>query len=213
MNFFSSYSKSSNTSSKIDTNSKQYKALKKTGMLDTVIQSEMAMTPQERLIYEVFGGRDTIIRNMMKLFDEDGDMLNTNGVAGMLATGIPESERHQIIDVSEEYRQKMFDMVKREFTQEKGIANGDTTKRSDVYTAYQLSIKKEDRLKGTWTLEQYETQYWVAMYDAVKAANPNWQPGRIFDSSVLNGITREMVESTLEQKGNTFVQKSIDISV
>ena len=37
------------------------------------------------------------------------------------------------------------------------VANGDTTRRSDVYTEFQLSIPKDDRLKGTWTLQQYET--------------------------------------------------------
>ena len=50
----------------------------------------------------------------------------------------------------------MFDLVKREYIQENGVANGDTTKRSDVYTAYQKSVKTDDRLKGSWTLGQYE---------------------------------------------------------
>ena len=35
------------------------------------------------MIYEIFGGRDTIIKNLMKQFDSDGDLLNANGVAGM----------------------------------------------------------------------------------------------------------------------------------
>lgn len=46
-------------------------------------------------------------------------------------------------------------MQKREFLEENGIANGDTTKRSDVFYHYQKSVQKQDRLKGTWTLEQY----------------------------------------------------------
>ena len=32
------------------------------------------------------------------------------------------------------------------------------------------------------------------MYAAVKAANPNWQPGQPFDSSILDSVTRELVE-------------------
>ena len=48
------------------------------------------------------------------------------------------------------------------------------------------------------------------MYAAVKAANPNWQPGQPFDSSILDSVTREMVESNLVQSGNQFVRKSID---
>ncbi len=39
------------------------------------------------MIYETFGGRDTIIKNLMKQFDSDGDLLNANGVAGMDVTG------------------------------------------------------------------------------------------------------------------------------
>lgn len=45
------------------------------------------MSAEERLIYETFGGRDTIIKNLMKQFDSDGDLLNANGVAGMDVTG------------------------------------------------------------------------------------------------------------------------------
>ena len=32
--------------------------------------------------------------------------------------------------------------------------------------------------------KQYEGKYRSAMYAAVKAANPNWQPGQPFDSSI-----------------------------
>ena len=55
----------------------------------------------------------------------------------------------KLTDVSDENRQKMFDMVKREFIQEKGISNGDTTKRSELFKEYQLSVSKKERLAGT----------------------------------------------------------------
>ena len=80
----------------------------------------------------------------------------------------------------------MFDNVKREFIKENGISNGDTTKRSDIFKDYQLSVSKDKRLSGTWTLEQYEGQYRAAMYAAVKSANPNWKPGQKFDTSILD---------------------------
>ena len=107
----------------------------------------------------------------------------------------------------------MFDNVKREFIQENGISNGDTTKRSKIFREYQLSVKKEDRAKGTWTLQQYESKYRSAMYAAVKAVNPDWKPGQPFDSSILDSVTRESVESNLAQSGNQFVRKSVDYSV
>lgn len=38
--------------------------------------------------------------------------------------GKNEAEMYQMIGVSEEYRQKMFDECKRHFLQENGVANG-----------------------------------------------------------------------------------------
>ena len=201
-----------NTYNGINTNSKQYKALKEKGWLSGIMQNEAMMSPEERMIYETFGGRDTIIKNLMKQFDSEGDLLNANGVAGMDVTGKGTSWQ-QLTSVSEEYRQKMFDNVKREFIKENGISNGDTTKRSDIFKDYQLSVSKDKRLSGTWTLEQYEGQYRVAMYAAVKSANPNWKPGQKFDTSILDNVTRESVESTLVKNGNRLVRNSIDVSV
>ena len=88
-----------------------------------------------------------------------------------------------------------------------------TTKRSDIFKDYQLSVNKDKRLSGTWTLEQYEGQYRSAMYAAVKAANPNWKPGQKFDTSILDNVTRESVEATLVKNGNRLVRNSIDVSV
>ena len=176
-----------NTYNGINTNSKQYKALKEKGWLSGIMQNEAMMSSEERMIYETFGGRDTIINNLMKQFDSDGDLLNANGVAGMDVTGKGTSWQ-QLTSVSEEYRQKMFDNVKREFIQENGLSNGDTTKRSDIFKDYQLSVSKDKRLSGTWTLEQYEGQYKAAMYAAVKSANPNWKPGQKFDTSLIYSL-------------------------
>lgn len=196
----------------INKNSGQYKAVVKNSLAD-IIANEATMTEEQRLIYEMFGGRDAIIKNHMKLYDSDGNLLNAAGVAGMDMTGKSLSEKQQIISVSEEYRQKMFDLVKREYIQENGVANGDTTKRSDVFTAYQKSVKIDDRLKGSWTLGQYEKAYTRAMYNAVKAANPDWEIGQPFDPSILDTVTRESVEANLVQSGSTFVTKSVDYSV
>ena len=76
----------------------------------------------------------------------------------------------------------MFDNVKREFIKENGISNGDTTKRSDIFKDYQLSVNKDKRLSGTWTLEQYEGQYRSAMYAAVKAHREH-HPTGLFPTS------------------------------
>lgn len=74
-------------SSKVNTQSKQYKAMEEKGWISGIIQNESMMSPEEKMIYETFGGRDTLIKNLMKPFDSDGDLLNANGVAGMDVTG------------------------------------------------------------------------------------------------------------------------------
>lgn len=150
---------------------------------------------------------ENFIRNRMASYDEDGDWIDpTTGMAGLLANGIPESERHKIIDISEQSRQEMFDETKRHFIQECGVANGDTTRRTEVFNNYQRSVGKQDRLRGSWTLGQYERAYRQAFYDAVKASNPDWELGWSFDASVLDGITRESIDSRMVKTSSTSLE-------
>lgn len=187
----------------INTNSNQYKAAMKMLGWSSFTQSDMGNW-QKRLT----------LQNYMKSFDADGNYINPRtGIAGMCATGIPISERHKIIDVSEEARKKMFDEVKRHFIEENGNLNGRTTKRSEVFQAYQRSVPVEDRLKGTWTLSQYERQYRQAMIQAVKEADPTWDFGKPFSRKVLDSVTREKVDSAIVSDGVNLSTKSIDFLV
>lgn len=186
----------------VDINSNQYKA----------VISQMMKDGNGAMYTNV-----QAIKNLMKGYNKDGDYVGPGGIVvpGMIANGIPESERHQIIDVSDEARQKMFDETKRHFLQEYGVANGNTTKRSEVFREFQLSIPKENRLKGTWTLEQYERAYRQAFYDAAKAADPNWDLGQPFSRKILDSVTRESVDNALVQSGNKLVlpRKTMDIGI
>ncbi len=179
------------------------------------IDMEIAkMSKQQRMIFEMLGGKEGQLRRISQSYDANGDFVGIGGVAGMyVGDGKNGLSSHQMIKVSKESRQKMFDMVKKEFIRENGVANGNTTRRSEVFREYQLSINKENRLKGTWSLEQYEQQYRAALASAVRASNPNWKNGQPFDASILDNITRETVESTLVQKGNTLIRKSVDYSI
>ena len=136
----------------------------------------------------------------MEQLDEDGDRVNCYGVAGMDVTGKNPFTWQEIIDIPEAARQNMFNMAPREYIRDNGMGSGDTD-RTAVFTRYQLSVKKSDGLMGTWTLEQYERCYNRAFYNIVKGANPHWQPGQRFDSSILDGITREAVERQIVQTG------------
>ena len=97
----------------IDTNSKQYKA---------VISDMMKTAGKTGAMYT----NVQAIKNLMSGYNSDGDY--TAGgliVPGMLVNGIPESERHQIINISDSARQKMFEnlllnMVWQTVIQQKG---------------------------------------------------------------------------------------------
>lgn len=198
----------------IDTNSGQYKAVEKNDMAE-ILRAEQEMSPDDRLAYEMMGARALIVKNKMKLYDSDGNRLSTNGLAGLDMTGKNILDEHKFIRVSEEYRQMMFDSTKREYIRDDGAAKG-PTKRSEVYTAYQRSVKIDDRLKGSWSLQQYENLYRREFYNAVKRANPNWKIGDPFDSSVLDSVTRESAEANTEvvqgEYGEEFVKKSLDVT-
>ena len=110
----------------------------------------------------------------------------------------------KIASIPESSREEMFELAKKEFLNENGTLNGDTTKRESVYNNLYRKMDKDDRLSAGWTMEQYEHQYRQAFAEAVKAADPTWKAGKPIPAGALDGITRESVESG---------RKSVDIKV
>ena len=56
--------------------------------------------------------------------------------------------------------------------------------------------------------------YSKAFYEAVREANPNWQLGQPFDTSVVRSITREDVEARIVKGSSEFALKprpSLDV--
>lgn len=201
----------------INTNSEQYKAAIRDNLAG-IIEAEMMMTPEQKMMYEMLGGREANIKGHMQWYDSKGNMLNApGGVAGMSMDGVSLQEAHQIIDIPDEWKEKMFQETKRHYIQENGVSNGDTTKRSEIFEGYQRSTSIEKRLKGTWTLGQYEQAYKMAFYRAVKSSNPDWKIGQPFDSTILNKVSREDIEKSLtkaqSEYGTVLVEKGLDISV
>lgn len=178
----------------IDTNSKQYQ---------TVVKSMMAAGRG--------GGYFTVqgIKNRMQYYDADGDHINQAfGVSGLTVTDKNIASKNRIISIPESSKDEMFELTKKEFLQENGAANGETTKRSDVYRKMYPQITKNDRLAAGNTLSQYERAYKQAFVDAVKAVDSTWEPGREIPSGALDGITRESVESQLVKSGSKLVKRS-----
>lgn len=157
--------------------------------------------------FDILSSKETIAANQAKHLDEDGEIINSQGVSGMCIHGKDPSEYRQIIGVSEEGKQNLFDMVKSEFIENNGVLNGDTTRKSEVFAQYQKSIPKGDRLKATWTLGELEQEYREALIDAVKKENPDWKIGESFDSSILSNVTRKSVSGAIDKQS----RKGIDM--
>ncbi len=183
----------------IDTNSKQYKAALK-----------QMMSNANGAMYTNIQG----IKNLMKNYDKDGDYIDpTTGLAGLLVTEENAESRKRIISIPESSKDEMFELTKKEFLRENGVQNGDTTKRSDVYTNLHRKMKKNDRLAAGYTLEQYERAYRQAFLGAAKKADPEWKNGKPILSGALDGITRESVEANMKKTGNKATQASMDIKI
>ena len=185
----------------IDTNSNQYKA---------VIKKMMNAANGSTAMYTNVNA----IKNLMSRYDKDGDYIDpVTGLAGLLVTEENIAGKNRIINIPESSREEMFELTKREFLRENGVCNGDTTKRSDVYTNMYRKMKKEDRLAAGHTLGQYERAYRQAFIDAVRSADPNWQVGMPIKAGVLDNITREDVERSLVQNGSKLERRTVDYSV
>lgn len=181
----------------IDTNSKQYKAALK-----------QMMSNANGAMYTNINA----IKNLMKNYDKDGDYIDpVTGLAGLLVTDENRASKNKIISIPESSREEMFELTKKEFLRENGVLNGDTTKRSDVYTNLYRKMKKNDRLAAGHTLEQYERAYRQAFLDAERKADPNWEIGKPIPSGALDGITRESVEANLKKSGSSLT--SVDMRI
>ncbi len=167
----------------IDTNSNQYKAAMK----------EMMKNGNGAMFTNV-----QAIKNSMKCYDKDGDYIDpTTGLAGLLVTEENEASRKRIISIPESSKEEMFEQTKGEFLRENGVLNGDTTRRSEVYTNLYRKMPKKERLAAGYTMEQYERAYRQAFLAAAREADPGWEIGRTVKAGALEGVTRESVEAAL----------------
>ena len=156
------------------------------------------------------------LKNHMKLFDDEGYELNIYGIAGMNATDVPKEERAVIIDVPEEYLRAFFEHEKESLIKWRGLSR-DADKKTKMYTAYQKAAPKEDRLKGTYTIQRYDRMYLLLMLQAVKRNDSDWKPGDKVDDNVLRDVTFEYAMEHIYSDGRTLsiiadpkLQKELD---
>ena len=176
----------------IDTSSKRYKAvieqMKKTGCTGNMFTNVQS------------------IKNLMKNYNSRGEWVDPDtGLTGLLVTDETGDSYKKIIDVPESSKDKMFEAVKNNFLNNNGM--GDGKGKTEIYMDMYKQMKSDDRLSAGWTLGQYHKAYAQAFKSAIKTVDPTWDYGKAIPSGVLDGITRESVESQLVKSGNTFVKK------
>ncbi len=184
----------------IDTNSKQYKAVIQqmtkngcTGSMYTNVQA---------------------IKNLMKQFNSDGDIVGPDGLAGLVVTDETGDSYKKIIDIPESSRDEIFEYVKSAYLEHNGMQTGKGT--TETYMDMYKRLDKDDRLSGRYTLDQYRKAYSETFVSAIKAVDPAWTHGNALSSKALNSIkniTRESIESTLVKSGNKFARKTFDYTV
>ena len=184
----------------IDTGSKQYQAVIKD--MNTLAGGGIAYTNPQA------------IRNLMNNYDEDGDRKDpVTGLSGLIVTDKNRMNKNKIIPIPESSREEMFNLVKKEFLQNNGEIDGNTTKRGDVYTNLYKKMGKNERLAAGHTLEQYERAYRKALSDTVKSGSPGWKEGKPVPSKALDGITREAIDNTLIKSGGQLIRRSVNYSI
>ena len=110
----------------IDTNSKKYKA----------VLSEMMKNGNGAMFTNV-----QAIKNLMSQYDKNGDWIDPNtGLTGLAVTDENRNSYKHIISIPESSREEMFELAKKEFLNENGTLNGDTTKRECVYNLSLIHI-------------------------------------------------------------------------
>ena len=162
----------------IDTNSKKYKAA----------LSEMMKNGNGAMFTNV-----QAIKNLMSQYDKNGDWIDPNtGLTGLAVTDENRNSYKHIISIPESSREEMFELAKKEFLNENGTLNGDTTKRESVYnnlyrkmdrmTAYQQAgqwnnmnintdrhlqkLQKPQILHGE-LVNQYRLAHWMVLQESL----------------------------------------------
>ena len=162
----------------IDINSKKYKAA----------LSEMMKNGNGAMFTNV-----QAIKNLMSQYDKNGDWIDPNtGLTGLAVTDENRNSYKHIISIPESSREEMFELAKKEFLNENGTLNGDTTKRESVYnnlyrkwikmTAYQqagqwnnMNINTDRHLQKPQKLlilhgkrvNQYRRVHWMALRESM----------------------------------------------
>ena len=105
------------------------------------------------------------------------------GIPGMDITGKDPSSWQKIIDVSDDVREKMISIARKDFVNNYGMSDGE--EESAAIKKYLWTLPEDKRLSASWTLQQIYRQEAQRLADIVKSKVPGWQYGEPFDRTIL----------------------------
>ena len=153
------------------------------------------------------GGRNTLEDQLT------GHRKNSYGVEGMCVTNNPNARK--IIKVSDEMKQRVFNSVKDAFYKYNGMSGDNEAEWEEMAQAknnYYKTLKKEDRVAASWTLQQLEISIGRKVASAVKEKVPGWTHGQPIPSDVLDEIfADESITSMVSGKSGTA--EGLDIRI
>lgn len=110
--------------------------------------------------------------------------VNPHCPEGMDITGMKASD-FKIISVSKDAEQQMKDIAFNHMKDYYGMSGGHGDV-GEAVKAYLSKIPAGDRMHASWTLEQIHLSEAQKLNDFVKSRIPGWEPGKPFDTSILD---------------------------
>lgn len=107
------------------------------------------------------------------------------------------SEWRKIIPVSPEITKEIKALTLESYMERSGMSGTGATadQQGQASQRYTKSIKGEDRLAASWTLQQISSDYGNEIVTTIRKHNPDWEHGQSFDTSILKGFQDELNKS------------------
>lgn len=124
-------------------------------------------------------------RNSSMYYDENGVAWHSKEEAERCING---KDWKKIVSVSDQVKADLAEVVKQDFISTNGSAIPDGSKRNDVINKYLSTLPAAQRSSAAWTLSRMAGDYGSRLEALVKQNNPNWKPGDVFDTSILDQL-------------------------
>ena len=105
------------------------------------------------------------------------------GMPGCDITGKDPSSWQKIVDVSDDIREKMINVARKDFLNNYGLTDG--KEMGDIGSKYLLSLPENKRLSAGWTVLEIFRNESQRLTDIVKSKIPGWKNGEPFDRSIF----------------------------